>query len=274
MSFYYTLNGDYMKLYLDLIFTLNFLFDFLLLLVVGIILRRNSKLSKLLLGSLIGGLSIFVLFLRINSFELFILKILISIIMILVAFGFKDIRYTLKNLFYLYTVSILLGGFLYMLNLEFSYKQDGLIFYHDGLSINWIVLLIFSPVILYVYVKQAINLKNNYSNYYLVDIYFKDGNKLKVSAFLDTGNKLIDPYLKRPIILVNKKELAHNLKEQDLILVPYDTFDNHGLLKCVIPKKIYIVGVGVRENVLIGISEKNINMDGIDCILHTKLLEG
>ena len=84
--------------------------------------------------------------------------------MVLITFNFKNIRYTLKNLFYLYITSVVLGGFLYFLNIEFSYKQVGLVFYHNGLSINFIVLIIASPIILFAYVKQAIYLKNNYSN--------------------------------------------------------------------------------------------------------------
>lgn len=160
-----------------------------------------------------------------------------------------------------------------MLNVQFSYKQDGLIFYHDGLSINWIVLLIISPLILYLYLKQGLYLKNNYSNYYIVDIYFKD-EKMSVSAFLDTGNKLIDPYLRRPIILVSKKELHGCYNEEDIILVPYESLNHHGILKCIKPDKITILGVGIRKNLLIGIAEEKINIDGIDCILNTELLEG
>jgi stage II sporulation protein GA (sporulation sigma-E factor processing peptidase) len=133
-----------------------------------------------------------------------------------------------------------------MLNIQFSYRQDGLIFYHHGLSINWIILLLFSPIILYLYLKQGLYLKNNYSNYYLVDIYFKD-EKINLSAFLDTGNNLIDPYKHRPIILVAKKELKLNYTEEDLILVPYDSLNHHGLLKCLKPDKIDILGVGIRK---------------------------
>lgn len=263
-----------MKLYLDLIFILNFAFDFLLLMSVSIILRRNVKLIRILLGALIGALSIFLLFLKINSFELFIYKVVISILMILTTFKYKNISYTFKNMFYLYITSIVLGGFLYLLNIEFSYKQVGLVFYHSGLSINFIVLIIFSPIILIAYVKQAINLKNNYFNYYKVDIYLKDGTVKKVNAFLDTGNKLKDPYKKRPIILVNKKTLNFNFEINNTILVPYDGINSHGLLKCIIPDQIYIYGVGVKTNLLIGISNEDIDIDGVDCILHTKLLEG
>jgi sigma-E processing peptidase SpoIIGA len=193
--------------------------------------------------------------------------------MVIISFGYKDVRYTLRNVLYLYTSSIVLGGFLYLLNVEFAYKQDGLIFYHNGLSINWIVLLLASPIILYVYLKQGLFLKNNYSNYYMVDIYFKD-EKISVSAFMDTGNGLIDPYQKRPIILVSKQELKGRYKDEDIILVPYESLNHHGLLKCIKPDKIIILGVGIRKNLLIGIAEDKFKIDGIDCILHSKLLEG
>jgi hypothetical protein len=123
------------------------------------------------------------------------------------------------------------------------------------------------------YLKQGLYLKNNYSNYYLVDIYLKD-EIISVSAFLDTGNKLIDPYQRRPIILVSKRELNNYFTDEDIIMVPYETVNHHGLLKCIKPDKINIIGVGIKKNLLIGIAEEKIMIDGIDCILHTKLLEG
>ena len=55
--------------------------------------------------------------------------------MVLVAFKYKNIKYTLNNLLYLYMCSVILGGFLYMLDIEFSYKREGMIFYFDKFSI-------------------------------------------------------------------------------------------------------------------------------------------
>lgn len=274
MSFFYTLYGDRMKIYLDLLLFLNFGFDFILLLGVAILLRRNVKIKRVILGALVGSLSIFVLFLNINSFELFIIKILISIIMVLVTFGYLDMRYTMRNLFYLYTSSVVLGGFLYYLNVEFSYKQEGLVFYHAGLSINVIFLVIFSPIIIYTYVRQGIRLKNNYAYYYQVDLYLKNHKPIKLNGFLDTGNKLKDPYMKRPIILINKKSLIYDINDLEYVLVPYNTVNNNGLLKCITVDKIYIKGVGERTNLLVGIMEEKIKIDGINCILHYQLLEG
>ncbi len=229
---------------------------------------------KIIIGALIGSLSIFVLFIKINSLELFIIKFIVSIIMIIVSFDYKNVRYTMKNLFYLYTSSILLGGFLYYLNVEFSYKQEGLVFYHHGLSINYILLVILSPIIIYTYVRQGRELKNHYSNYYELELYLTKSKKVNLTGFLDTGNKLKDPYFKRPVILVNESNLTCDIKELKTVLIPYHTVNNNGLLKCIIPYKIIIKGKGVRTDFLVGIMNGEIGIEGINCILHHKLLEG
>ena len=90
---------------------------------------------------------------------------------------------------------------------------------------------------------------------------------------MDTGNKLVDPYKKRPIILLNKDLIDFSYMDINTLLVPYDSLNNHGLLKCIIPDKIFIEGVGFKDNFLVGISNEKIKMDGIDCILSSKLIE-
>ena len=70
-----------MKIYLDLVFFINFVFDFLLLLTVNIILKRNISIFRILIGSIIGGISIFLLFIKLNSITLFLFKLIISILM-------------------------------------------------------------------------------------------------------------------------------------------------------------------------------------------------
>ena len=262
-----------MKIYVDLVLLLNFGFDLILLFGVALILRRKTSLRRLLLGAFIGSVTVLSMFIEMSSLGLFFLKIVISIFMVLVVFGYHDIRYFGNNLFYLYTSSIILGGFLYFLNLQFSYKNEGLIFYFDGLSVNVIALIVLSPVIIYAYVKQGLFLKNNYSNYYNVDIYFKDGKVIPVTAFMDTGNKLEDPYKRRPIILINKELVRLDYNNQKIVLVPYEAINHHGLLKCIVPDKIFIQGIGFRKDFLVGLSNEKILIDGVDCILHSRVLE-
>lgn len=241
---------------------------------VSILLRRNVSINQLLKGAFFGGLSILFLFLKINSFELFLLKVAISVVMVILAFGFRDMRYTIKNLFYLYSASMILGGFLYYLNVEFSYKQDGIVFYHNGLSINYIVLLTLSPIILFFYVRQGIYLKNNYSNYYKVDLNLGDNRILHCNGFLDSGNYLEDPYGHKPIILIDHKKFIYDINEFKMILVPIETANGTSLLECIHIPEIEIKGIGTRKNILLGIMKQNITIDGIDVLLHTKIMEG
>ena len=271
--FFYNYYGDYMKIYIDMLLFINFGFDLLLLFSVAILLRRKTSLGRILLGSLLGSVTVLAMFIKMNSVALFFLKIMISILMVIVSYGYKDRKYFMRNLFYLYTSSVVLGGFLYLININFSYKNTGLVFYYNGLSINFIIMIILSPIIILVYIKQGLELKNNYANYYNIDIYLKGGEVIETTAFLDTGNKLIDPYKKRPIILLNKELLEFNYQDNNILLVPYDSLNNHGLLKCLVPDKIFIQGIGFRKNFLIGISNEKIKMDGIECILSSKLIE-
>lgn len=272
MLFFYTLSGDYMKVYIDLVLFLNFGFDFILLLSVSLLLRRNIPIFKLIIGAFIGSLSVLLLFIKINSLQLFLYKIFISIIMLLITFGFKNLKYTLYNLGYLYLSSIVLGGGLYFINNQFSYKQKGIIFFNNGFSINLIILILFGPLIIYIYIKQLKKLKNDYQQYYKVDVYFKN-NKIKLNAYLDSGNNLCDPYKNRPVIFISKKKIPNKYNNHH-ILVPYKTVNNNGLLKCIKADKIYIYGIGNRTNFLIGIMEEDFEFDGVDCIIQRKILEG
>ena len=259
-----------MKVYVDLVLVLNFLFDTLILITTAYILKRNVKTINFILGGLIGSLSTLFLFFNINSLELFIYKVILSILMNIITFSYKNIKYTLKNIFYFYIVSIILGGFLYFVNINMSYKHNGYIFYNTK-NVNILILVIISPIILKLYFIQIKDFKTNISNYYKVKIYL-NSHVINVSAYLDTGNNLKDPYLNRPVLILNKKKMIYDINEFRMILVPYNTIDNNGLLECIIPDKVEIKG-NVLKNVLIGISNNKIYLDGVDLILNNNIKE-
>ena len=263
MSFFYTFNGDYMKLYLDIIIFINFFLDYLLLLSVSIILKRRVNMYRIIMGAFIGGLSILCLFYKINSIELFIVKFIISIIMILVSFGYKDIKYFISNTIYLYIISIFLGGGMYLINDAFSLKRKGIVFINNGYSINLIILVIISPIIIYIYNIQAKKLRNIYNNYYQVSIYYQD-KCFSTVGYMDTGNTL--KYNHKPVLLLDKRKNIFEIK--NYLLVPYNTIDNHSLLKCFKPDKVII---NKKEyNCFIGLIDE-VNFDGCDLILNERI---
>ncbi len=255
-------------IYLDLVFLLNFIYDFFLLLTVGITLKRVFSIKRLLISSLVGAVSIFLLFLNINTILIFIFKITISILMILIAFSYKDIKYFITNIIYLYMDSIILAGFMYYLNIEFSYKNNGLIFYFDSFNINYLLIILLAPIILVLYIRHIKLLKEKKDLVREVKIVKLDNSVNIVKGFIDSGNKLKDIISNKYVIIIDK-----NIFDKELpIYVPYNTVNSKGLIKCYKVKYIEINNQ-VFKNYLIGISNTKINIDGISCILNYKLLE-
>ncbi len=241
-----------MIIYVDLVFLLNIFLDFLLLMVVNIVLVRNVPIKRIIYGSLIGGVSILILFIKLNSLILFLFKIILGILMIIVTFGYKNIKYTYNNLFYFFTISFSVGGVLYLL------KSRGL--YND------FILIIGFMITCYIYVRQMKRLKNNYQHYYQVDIYYKN-KKMSLIGYLDTGNKLYDNYKHRPIILIDQK-IDYDLSE--IIYVSYASLNHESILKCLKADKI-IINNHTFKNYLIGLSERKFYIDGVNCLLHSKM---
>lgn len=255
------------RIYLDLVLLINFGFDFILLITTSILLKRNTSIKRLLLGSIFGSLSIFLLFIKINSIELFLIKVLISILMIIISFGYKDIKCFFMNILYLYFVSILLGGFLYFLNIQVNYKQIGLIFISKGFSINFIFLIIISPIVLYVYIKRINKYNKNTNAYHKVIIKYK--NKIyNLSGYLDTGNKLYDPYKKRSVSILYNKDI--NIDKP--FYIPYKTINQTGVINCIIVDELIIDNKKYIDQV-VGVSKEKFIMDGIDIVLHNDYKE-
>lgn len=265
--------GEYMRVYVDLIIFINFAFDFILLLSVSLILKRHASLKKITLGALLGSLTILVLFVPFTTLTLFLMKVLLSILIVLVTFGYKDIKYVILNMFYFYITSIIMGGFMYYLNVEFSYRNIGMIFYHKGLSVNYLFILIASPVILYFYVKEMNKFKLRNSLSYKVDVYLKDKRVVRLNGFMDTGNTLLEPYNHNKVIVVNSKEIEECLTPGNFMLVPYESVNNTGFLKCIRVDKLYIDGIGIRTDVVIGLTNAKLKDNGINCILNYLLME-
>ncbi len=257
-----------MEIYLDVLFLINFVSDAILLLSVSIILRRNIKVIRILLSALLGSTSILVLFIPLNSIVLTFLKLILGILMILICFGYKGIKYTLSNLLYFFINSLVLGGFLYFINNNINIGGYAL---QNKLAVNTILLLILSPIIIYIYVRTCIKLKSFYSLIYKVEVY-TGGTIVRLNGYYDTGNGLKDPYKRRNIIIVDNKKLSHVNKK--ILYVPCNTVSGSVLMKCFKPDAVYIKGLGFKNNILIGISKEKLNIDGVDCLLNKNILEG
>lgn len=240
-----------MRVYIDIIFIINFIFDFISLLGTSIILKRNIKLFRIVFGSIFGELSILTIFIRFNSLELILLKIALSVFIVYIVFGFYDIKRFSTNLYYFYLIELLLGGLLYMVK-----------------SNNILIEILLGIIFIYFFIKSIKKLKNNYNKYISIRLDINN-NTYKLNAFLDTGNKLKDPYLNSPIIILDNNKF--NLNGD--ILVPYNTCNSNNIMWCIKGSNLYVNNKRINKKFLIGLSN-NINLDGVDCIFNEELMEG
>ena len=138
-----------MKIYLDLLFLLNFIYDALLLITVSVTLKRNTKFKRILLGALFGAISTFIILIPLNKYLLLLLKILAGFLMLLVTYGYHDLKYFLNNM-------LLMAPFILYLYIK---EQNNL-----------------KRVVNY-YTKVLINLKNN--RHLELKAFIDSGNKLQ-----------------------------------------------------------------------------------------------
>ena len=233
-----------MRIYYEAIFILNFLLDFMILYGTKRILKRNNKLIRIIISSIVGSLTTFLLFININNFILFIIKLLVSIILVIIAFGFRNI---IKNTIYFYLISIVIGGFCYLMDIK-----------------NVFFLIISSFIVISILIKEFLSYKEIYSNKYLVTIIIGK-KKFCLEGFIDTGNRLIDPISRKSVVLCNL-----NIDSKRFIYVPYKALNTNGIIKCIKPDKVI---VGDKEfDCLIGISRDKFNLEE-NCILPNKLKE-
>lgn len=238
-------------IYIDELIMLNFIIDFLILKTTSSILKLNTKTSRLIISSIVGEISLLYLFVSFNNIELTLFKLLIGIIMNLISFGYINLKDFIKNLLYFYMFSFFLGGTLYYLKIESLVKY------------KYYILLI--PIIMNILKKLTYNLKNILKLRHKVTIYLKNGNVLYLNGYMDTGNTLVDPYTNKNVIIINK-----DIKEK-FFLVPFKTIENSSLLKCFKPKKVYIDGIGERNDIVVGVTNKKFN--GFNCLLNYNLME-
>ena len=248
-----------MTIYLDLLFILNFIYDLLLLLTVSVTLKRNTKFKRILLGSFFGAISTFIILIPINKYILLILKILSSVIMLIITYSFKNVKYFFNNLLYLYMTSVILAGFLYFLKLEFN-------------NLSYLISLSIAPLILYLYINEQKKLKEIVNYYKKVIVTFKNNKTLSLNGFIDSGNKLKDPITGKYIILINKKTLKGIYNIRSPMYVPIKTINKKSLLPCISIKNI-IINDKTYNNYLLGISDTFNGFDNINCLLNYHLLE-
>ncbi|QGQ46940.1 sigma-E processing peptidase SpoIIGA [Metabacillus sediminilitoris] len=212
-----------MSIYLDVIWLLNFSFDLFLLLLTAIALKRKIFKIRILLAALLGSSIVIMMFTPLAAIATHpIGKMMISMLMVWLAFGFKRFRYFFQSLLTFYFVTFMVGGGMigahFFLQAEMSYL-DGVLMTNTtgfGHPISWLFVLIGFPLI-WVFSRNRIEgleaKKIKFDQIVSVTIRV-ESTELLLKGLVDSGNQLFDPITRSPVMIIDTLKVREKLPEQ------------------------------------------------------------
>ncbi len=297
-----------MTVYLDVVFFENVILNYIIILSTALISKSKINTKRIILSSMVGGIfAILNYMVDLHMFASIIIKIIISIIMIIIAFGNYHIKKIFKQIIFFYLVSFTFGGIAFML--LFFVNPNNIIINGNHFvgtypikmavlagGIGFIVISVVAKII-----RDKINKKMMICE---LEIFY-NGKVKKVKTMLDTGNLLKEPISKADVVIVEKHSLEGmvpdklledvssilngNLIEGESIhsynfkLIPFSSLGNdNGLLVGFKPDYIKVYGEEecVRDDVLVGIyngklSRTNMytSLIGLNVLNNSKKLE-
>ena len=247
-----------MTIYIDVVLFENLIMNYIILLATGIILKIKIKHLRLIIASLIGAIySIFGYISNIKAYSNMILKIILSIIIIYVAYNPQDVKKMWKELLVFYLTSFAFGGaafaLIYIVKPQDILMKNGL--FLGTYPLKTVILAAIVTFILII-VKSKISKKDMFKDI-KINI---EGKEVQVKAMVDTGNMLKEPISGKPVIVVEHtllydilpKEILNNLEKilgGDIESLP-DEIKNKYISKL---KFIPFSSLGKQNGMLIGI---------------------
>ena len=248
----------YYELYVDVLFLVNFLMDYLLLLLARKMLKCTATHGNVCLGAALGSLLTCIIvvlpipyaFLKFILFHMFV-----NTFMIRVGLKIKNMKSFVKAYVLLYIGGFLLGGVMQAVN---QYIRVGSLFFAIAVGGYFVVSKLWDFI-------ASVQKINQY--HCKVDLYLGE-KKCQVEGIIDTGNGLRDPISKQPVSILDKTAARQFFGEEKMSRVRYIPYHSigkkEGLLLAVKIDRMCIYGENECwvEEPLIGVSEETISAEG------------
>lgn len=252
-----------MVVFLDVLLLENFLVNIFILRTTVQTIRKKTSTKRLIIAAIVGSSYVIALvipwleFLTVTPF-----KILMAMVMIVIAIGYKDVGALVKGTVIFIVYSMFLAGIAFYIaiqdnpNLDYSaviYK-----FSYKNIILSLMALyLVVNKIVMYVKERKQVM-----SYIYDIEICI-DGIKTTVKAFLDTGNELKEPATNLPVIIVERDIfMMVNLNNHNLYSIPYSVVSGYaGNLIGIKPDgiKIKIDGNLKEEKVILAFCDEKLS---------------
>lgn len=296
-----------MKVYADLVWITNFIFDLLLLLLTARIRKTPIRRIRLSLASFLGALySVFIWFPELSPGYSAFSKLVFLVGMVFIAFGKMGIWAFIQTVLTFFGVSIFLGGGIFALEYFFNQQVSvsGGIAFTEGkpgflfISISFLILWWLAG-------KAYGSLKSNRQKeiQYVKTIIEINGKTLTCTGFIDTGNQLYEGISRTPVTITELSlwedflpiPLSQWASSTDILtfnpvdlplewagrirLVPYRTVSSQSnFLVAIRPDKVTFEQEGkiyCPEKMLIGLRTGTLASDGsYQAVVHSSVLQG
>ncbi|MGG1877751.1 sigma-E processing peptidase SpoIIGA [Paenibacillus cisolokensis] len=199
--------------YIDLIFIVNLLIDGILLALTAWMRRIRPRLWRVACSSLLGAMYVVMMFVPELSFlYTFLIKFMLSLMMIWIAFGYASLQEYIRNLGAFYIVNFAIAGGI--IGFHYFLQSSGELFEGiwysatGGLSFElkvgfWFACIAFFVVVFAFKAVQTTKRKTESRETLLAPVTVWIGStKVQCTGLLDTGNQLSDPLTRTPVMVM------------------------------------------------------------------------
>ena len=283
-----------MTIYIDIIIVENLIMNYIILYATGLISKSPKSYLRMFLASLIGAVyATLEYILKVNIYSNIILKTILSIIIVYIAFNPQDVKKMCKQLVLFYVTTFTFGGIatylIYVLKPQNIIIKNGMYVGTYVLKVIFIGAIV-GTIILVTAFKMAKNKLTKKDMICKVKIKL-NGKEETVEAMVDTGNMLKEPITGTPVVVVERtslyellpKEILNNTESilggdfekipeeikneyvPKLKLIPFASLGKqNGMLVGIKPEKIEVINEQTEEekNAIIGIYNKSLTKKG------------
>lgn len=218
--------------YLDVFFMINFIMDYMIILITSRIAKVKKKRIRQLAGAGCGALySVIVIKPLTNHlFKITLVNILIAAVMVLISFGFTSASVYIKNVFLLFAVSFTMSGiinYLYYSTVIGKYVRN-VLSGNSNKVVNarkFILVSVLAYILLSAIVRIIFSVRKDMELYYDVKITFR-GKSVVVRGLYDTGNGLTEPVSGKMVHIAEYKILKPLLEgdekaKENIYVIPF-----------------------------------------------------
>lgn len=229
-----------MIIYVDTLVFTNIIIDYLILSLTSFIVKRTYKLSRLIISSLLGGLSSLYIFVDTLILIDIIYQVITAAVMLLILNGKCKLKTYIYSVLIFIVLSFLLNGLVSFLsnNVEEQiFISDSGVFY---LNISPTI-LIFSTLVIYFAVIILRKFSDRRDKIATANLKIKAGNNLvELNAMIDSGSSVCDPFGLSEVFIVNEPQfqfLESSFRNSEINrrrrLIPIKTISDKILLKAI-----------------------------------------